>query len=90
MMEKKDRFRGMLLGTAVGDAVGLPAEGISRSRARKMFKGPWRHRLIMNRGMISDDTEHALFTAQALLAHGDDVDAFQRSLTSDPRIGSAG
>ena len=76
----KDRYRGMLLGTAVGDAIGLPAEGIPRARARKMFKGPWRHRFICGRGMISDDTEHTLFVAQCLLAHPRSVESFGQRL----------
>ena len=63
-----NRVRGTLLGTAVGDALGLPSEGISRRRAQRLFKGRWRHRLVLNRGMISDDTEHTLFVAQPLLA----------------------
>jgi len=63
----KDRFAGALIGTAVGDSVGLPAEGLSRSRARRFFKGEWRQRLLPGIGMISDDTEHTIFVAQALL-----------------------
>jgi ADP-ribosyl-[dinitrogen reductase] hydrolase len=70
----------MILGTAVGDAVGLPAEGINKSRARKMFKGPWRHRLVLNRGMLSDDTEHTIFAVQCLLAHAGNPDKFIRRL----------
>jgi len=76
----KDRFRGLILGTAVGDAVGLPAEGVSKSRARKMFKGPWRHRLVFGKGMISDDTEHTIFVCQCLLAHSDDANLFIQRL----------
>ncbi len=75
-----NRIRGMLLGTAVGDALGLPSEGISRRRARRLFKGHWRHRLVLNRGMISDDTEHTLFVAQSLIAHATSIDRFQRRL----------
>ena len=37
-------------------------------------------RLAFGRGMISDDTEHTLMVAQALLAHPNDAVAFQRSL----------
>ncbi|MDB5097945.1 MAG: ADP-ribosylation/Crystallin [Cyanobacteria bacterium RYN_339] len=74
------RLGGLLLGTAVGDAVGLPFEGLSPARARRLFPGPLRHRLIFGHGMVSDDTEHALFTAQAFLAHPTDVAAFQRAL----------
>jgi ADP-ribosylglycohydrolase len=75
-----DRITGCLLGGAVGDALGLPMEGISRRRARKMFPVPPRHRLVFGYGMCSDDTEHACMTARAILAHPDDVDAFARSL----------
>jgi len=73
-------IEGILLGTAVGDAVGLPREGISRRRAARMFGGEVRHRFFFGRGMISDDTEHSFFVAQALLAHPDDAEAFARSL----------
>lgn len=75
-----DRFRGMILGTAVGDALGLPAEGLSRSRVHKLFKGGWRHRFFMNRGMVSDDTDHTVFVCQCLLAHPESTEAFARRL----------
>lgn len=50
---------GCLLGTAVGDALGLPSEGMSRMRIARRWKG-LRHRLVFGRGMFSDDTEHTL------------------------------
>lgn len=75
-----DIFAGVLLGTAVGDALGLPAENLSPSRIRRLWKGDWRMRLFFGRGMISDDTEHTLMVAQALLSRSDDSNAFQRSL----------
>ena len=75
-----DRFRGVILGTAVGDAIGLPAEGLTPSRARKLFQSRWRHRLIIGRGMVSDDTDHTLFVAQGLLAHPKSVELFARRL----------
>jgi ADP-ribosylglycohydrolase len=81
-MDLQARFRGMLLGTAVGDAVGLPAEGVSRKRGEKMFPGPWQHRLLFGRGMISDDTEHTIFVTQCLLAHDGDADRFVRRLAA--------
>ena len=77
---KQERMRGVLLGTAVGDAVGLPAEGVSRRRIAKLFAGRWRHRLIGRHGMVSDDTDHTLFIAQALLAHPESVERFSRRL----------
>jgi ADP-ribosyl-[dinitrogen reductase] hydrolase len=75
-----DRLAGILLGTAVGDALGLPAEGPSPARRRRLLPGPWRHRLLFGCGMVSDDTEHALFVAQSLLRHPADAEAFQRRL----------
>ncbi|MBN1669776.1 MAG: ADP-ribosylglycohydrolase family protein [Kiritimatiellae bacterium] len=69
----------MLLGTAAGDSIGLPAEGIVRARNARLFQGRWRHRFLCGRGMISDDTEHALFAAQCLLAT-DSPDRFLRRL----------
>ncbi|MHB0961086.1 MAG: ADP-ribosylglycohydrolase family protein [Pirellulaceae bacterium] len=62
-----DRLLGILLGTAVGDALGLPAEGLGPGRCRRLFPGPWRHRFLLGRGMVTDDTEHTLFVAESLL-----------------------
>ncbi len=76
----QDRLAGVLLGTAVGDAVGLPAEGLSPRRRQRLLPGPWRHRFLCRRGMISDDTEHTLMVAQSLLTHPDDAVAFGRDL----------
>jgi len=75
-----DRLLGLLLGTAVGDAIGLPREGLSRRRAARLYPGALRQRLVLGRGMISDDTEHACMTAQALLACRGDPARFARSL----------
>jgi ADP-ribosylglycohydrolase len=75
-----DRLTGLLLGTAAGDSIGLPREGLSRRRAARMYGGPLRQRLLLGRGMLSDDTEHACMTAQALLAAGDDPGRFAHAL----------
>jgi ADP-ribosylglycohydrolase len=76
---------GCLLGTAVGDALGLPYEGIRPARARRMFGDLGRHRFILTKGMCSDDTEHACFVAQALTRSGRDPHAFQRQLARSLR-----
>lgn len=79
------RFRGVLLGTAAGDAVGLPAEGVSRQRITRLFPRPWRHRLIWRYGMLSDDTEQTLLLSQALLIHPSSPERFARRLGWDLR-----
>jgi len=71
---------GCLTGMAIGDALGLPHEGLSPRRARRLFPDVERHHFLFGRGMFSDDTEHACMTAQSLLAAGDDPVRFSRSL----------
>jgi ADP-ribosylglycohydrolase len=76
-----DRLAGALLGTAVGDAIGLPREGLRPERAARRFGAPpLRHALWFGRGMMSDDTEHACMTLQAICRSGGDPNRFARSL----------
>lgn len=79
-------FTGLMIGTAVGDSLGLPAEGLSRERIQRRWQGVWKQRLIFGCGMVSDDTEHMVFVAQALLAHPDNPEAFQRCLAWKLRL----
>lgn len=71
---------GSLLGTALGDSLGLPYENIGPARAARMFPPPLRHRFFFGRGMVSDDTEHAALTALALARSRGDEAAFIRNL----------
>jgi ADP-ribosylglycohydrolase len=81
MCTPSGHFRAVILGTAVGDAIGLPREGLSRRRAGLLFGGaPLKHGLIFGRGMVSDDSEHTFMAAEALLASGGDPRRFARSL----------
>jgi ADP-ribosylglycohydrolase len=80
-IDLEDRMAGVLLGTAVGDALGLPREGLSRQRAERLFgRGSVRHAFIRGQGMVSDDTELTCLTAQALLAAPDDPRRFVQRL----------
>ena len=79
-MARNSAIIGSILGTAVGDAIGLPYEGLSPRRAAKLLGEPDRHRLLLGRGMVSDDTEHPCMVAQALVASGNNVEAFTRHL----------
>ena len=71
---------GAILGTAIGDAIGLPYEGMSKRRGRRLIGEPTRHRFFLGRGMVSDDTEHTCMVAQALIVSGADTERFGREL----------
>lgn len=76
----EDRIVGCILGTAVGDAIGLPYEGLSRQRASRLLGSPDQHHFIFGRGMVSDDTEHTCIVAQSLISSNGDLHRFQHSL----------
>jgi ADP-ribosylglycohydrolase len=76
----RDAIVGSILGTAVGDAIGLPYEGLSRRRGVRMLGEPTGHRFLFGRGMVSDDTEHTCLAAQALIASRGDPETFARHL----------
>jgi ADP-ribosylglycohydrolase len=79
-VEQGDAVTGALLGCAVGDALGLPYEALSRRRGIRLLGQPDHHRFVLGRGMVSDDTEHTCMVAQALCASPRDPDAFARQL----------
>ena len=87
---KRDATTHCLLGGALGDALGLPAEGLNAKRIARICQGPWRHRFFFGRGMVSDDTEHAVMTVLSLAKHGNDTDAFARDLARRLRWWFAG
>lgn len=69
----------------MGDALGLPGEGLSKQRQRRLLGPISGHRFLFGRGMFSDDTEHTLLTAQALIASGGDPEKFTRYLANGLR-----
>ena len=71
---------GCLLGTAVGDALGLAGEGLSRRRLARVFPNLSQMHFLGHRGMVSDDTEHTCFVAQALIQSAGEPEAFTRAL----------
>ena len=69
-----DRIRGALLGTAVGDALGMPVEGLSHQNVRTYYKGIKAYRDDEKRGDLragqwTDDTQFTFALARALTAH---------------------
>ncbi len=73
-----DAIVGCLLGVAAGDSLGLVAEGLSRRRQRRLYPGALRQRLLFNKGLCSDDTEHTCMVSQALIAAQGEADRFAR------------
>lgn len=65
-----------LLGGALGDSVGLPSEGIGAARISRLRPESLRQSLVFGRGMVSDDTEHAVMTLLSLQECDGDVDRF--------------
>ncbi len=87
--QHEQALAGCLLGTAVGDALGLPLERLTPHRARKLFgeiTPNFPMHLVFKRGLVSDDTEHAVLTLQAFIEVGGDVEAFHRNLARRLKI----
>lgn len=81
-MSKRERaIVGCLVGMAVGDALGLPREGLTPRRSLRLFPDLERFYFLFGHGMFSDDAEHACMTAQALLVSGGEPDRFLQSLS---------
>ncbi|MEM1393672.1 MAG: ADP-ribosylglycohydrolase family protein [Cyanobacteria bacterium P01_H01_bin.150] len=71
---------GCLLGTAIGDAFGLPYEGLSKQRQKKLYPNLKNYNFIFNKGMISDDTEHTCIVAQSLIVSAGNKTIFTKQL----------
>ena len=80
MNRKSGALSGCLLGTAVGDALGLVREGLSRRRLTRLFPDLSRQHFLGSRGMVSDDTEHTCLVAQSLIETAGEPAAFTRVL----------
>lgn len=79
-MVRREAIQGCLLGAAVGDALGLPYEGLSPRRAARLLGPPSRYRLLAGWGMVSDDAEHTVMVAESLIDSAGDVAAFECAL----------
>jgi ADP-ribosyl-[dinitrogen reductase] hydrolase len=78
-VDRQDRLAGVLLGTAIGDALGLPMEGMPATAIARRFERLDRYQLLGARGFVSDDTEQSALVAQCLARHPADRAAFVRS-----------
>lgn len=80
------RIFGCLIGTAIGDAIGLPVEAISKRRQKRLFPNIDKHNFLFGKGMFSDDTEHTYMLVQALIASAGDDKIFLKQLAKRLRI----
>lgn len=90
-MDLLDRFRGCLLGVAVGDALGMPTEGYTAQEIREKFglvremlpapEGHFHSGLLA--GQFTDDTEETLLLTESLIeASGFSPDRFAEKLAA--------
>ncbi len=76
MTISSDRLLGTLLGTAVGDALGMPIEGLSHTNVRTYYKGIKEYRDDDQRGDLdagqwTDDTQMTFALVRTLASHAD-------------------
>lgn len=76
-----DLYLDALIGTAMGDSLGLPFENLSKRRVRALVKGRLTQRFFGGFGMVSDDTEHMLITARALMDSRSEAQLFESHLS---------
>jgi ADP-ribosylglycohydrolase len=83
-----DSVAGALLGTAVGDALGMPIEGLSHANVRTYYKGIKEYRDDDQRGDLTagqwtDDTQMTFAVARALTAHPEAPSAWPRAVADE-------
>ncbi len=90
-MSMLDRFRGCLLGGAVGDALGMPSEGYTADEiqtkfgvVQEMIPSPEGHfHFGLQAGQFTDDTEETLLLAESMIeASGFSCDKFADKLVA--------
>lgn len=97
-----DRARGALFGLAIGDALGMPAEGLSLSAVRERYgvvdqfrPSPADHPISGGRaaGQVTDDTDQAVIVARLLVAGAgrlDPLDLARELLAWEARLRAEG
>ena len=69
VIELKDKFIGSMLGTFVGDALGMPVEGYSHHTIKSQFNRVSQMiEVRLGKGTYTDDTEMMIATAESLIA----------------------
>lgn len=83
-VDSLDKIRGVLFGTALGDALGFPCENLSQKRINQIFGRVQSFRILGDIGYCTDDTEQTALLATAILRSGGEkskcTSYFKRSL----------
>jgi len=69
-----------MMGTALGDSIGLPFEALSRQKIERKNPKFVSQSLFFGKGMFSDDTEQTVAVAQTLIESYDDLELFQKGM----------
>lgn len=75
-----------LLGTAVGDSLGLPYEGLATGRVLRFMPLPLRQRMLFGHGFLSDDTIQSALVLRSLIRFPDDPARFRADLAKSLRV----
>ncbi len=77
---RREHIHGVLLGTAIGEALGYARSGLTRRQALKGFgRPPLRYCFCPGRGIYGEQTRLTLLNAQALLNSRSDLRVFRRA-----------
>ena len=79
-INRKKVIQNSIVGTALGDSIGLPFEALSRKKIAKKKPTFKKQSLFFGKGMFSDDTEQTLSVAQSLIESYDNVDIFKKGM----------
>jgi len=88
MAVSSDMILGALLGTAVGDALGMPIEGLSHQNVRTYYKGIKEYRdddqrRDLDAGQWTDDTQMTFALARVLANHPHQPDRWPRAVADE-------
>lgn len=68
--QRIDKFRGCLIGQAVGDALGFTTENLSRTRIKRKYGRVTEYHVRPRGAYFTDDTQLATMLAETLVEHG--------------------
>lgn len=80
--EFQDKISGILFGTAIGDALGLMAEGMSAEKIARRFGRLEKYCVLGDIGFVTDDTEQTALVADALARFPNDCERFTKLFRS--------